>query len=213
MPKLQDHLLGRLLHREFDGDTHDSFTPSDRQSVRIVAGRIYSVKTCQIFYTTYDIQQQTDTINPWSCPDVMVIAPPPDSDNSNDSPSEPYWYARVLGIYHAKVFCTHPEMQLGGNEICRIEFLWVRWFGSEPGYRYGFQRAKLPKIGFVPASDEYAFGFLDPRHVVRSCHLIPAFPCGRTKDLLPVTQTDARRPRNGQTQLEDDDWTNYYMNM
>ena len=73
----------------------------------------------------------------------MVIAPPPDSDNSNDSPSEPYWYARVLGIYHAKVFCTHPEMQLGGNEICRIEFLWVRWFGSEPGYRYGFQRAKL----------------------------------------------------------------------
>jgi hypothetical protein len=48
----------------------------------------------------------------------MVIAPLPDTDNSNDSPLEPYWYAHVLGIYHAKVFCTHPEVRLGGNEIC-----------------------------------------------------------------------------------------------
>ena len=178
-----------------------------------MAGRIYSVKTCQIFYTTYDIQRQTDTLNPWSCPDVMVIAPPPDPDNSNGLPSEPYWYARVLGIYHAKVFCSHPEMPLGGNEIHRMEFLWVRWFGSEPGYQHGFKRAKLPKIGFVPPSDEYTFGFLDPRHVVRSCHIIPAFSCGRTRDLLPVTQTDACCSRNGQTQLENDDWTNYYVNM
>ena len=190
MPKLQDHLLGRLLGRDFDGDTHNSFTPVDRQSVRLRAGRIYTVNTCQIFYTTYDVQRQTDTVNTQSCPDVIVHAPPPDSDS--DSLYEPYWYARVLGIYHAKVSCSHPDVA-GGNEIRRMEFLWVRWLGAEPGCRHGFRRAKLPKIGFVPSSDDYAFGFLDPRHVIRSCHLIPAFSCGRTSELLPVAKTDARR--------------------
>ena len=208
LPKLQDHLLGRLLGRDFDGDTHDSFTPADRQSVRILAGRIYSVNTCQVFYTTYDVQRQTDTINPRSCPDIMVYAPP-DDDNSH---YERYWYARVLGIYHAKIICSHPDV-VGGNEVCRMEFLWVRWFGAEPGYTHGFRRAKLPKIGFMPSSDEYAFGFLDPRHVIRSCYLIPAFSCGRTTKLLPVAKTDARCLRYGQSQPDSDDWTNYYVNM
>jgi hypothetical protein len=208
LPKLQDHLLGRLLGRDFDGDTHDSFTPADRQSVRILAGRIYSVNTCQVFYTTYDVQRQTDTINPRSSPDIMVYAPP----DEDDSHYERYWYARVLGIYHAKIICSHPDV-VGGNEVRRMEFLWVRWFGAEPGYTHGFRRAKLPKIGFVPSSDEYAFSFLDPRHVIRSCHLIPAFSCGRTTELLPVAKTDARCLRYGQSQSECDDWTNYYANM
>jgi len=138
----------------------------------------------------------------------MVCAPPP--EDKDDSHYEQYWYARVLGIYHAKVSCSHQDVA-GGNDIRRMEFLWVRWFGAEPGYRHGFQRAKLPKIGFVPSSDEYAFGFLDPRHVVRSCHLIPAFHCGRTSELLPVAKTDARCLQDGQTQT--DDWTNFYVNM
>ena len=210
MPKLQDHLLGRLLGRDFDGDTHCSFTPADRQSVRIFSGRVYSVSTCQVFYTTYDIQRQTDTLNPKSCPDIMVHSPPP--DNAIDSQLEPYWYARVLGIYHAKVFCSH-EGVTDGNELRRMEFLWVRWFGAEPGYTHGFRRARLPKIGFVPSSDEDAFGFLDPRHIIRACHLIPAFSCGRTNELLPVAKTDARRLRFGQTQAESEDWTNFYVNM
>ena len=208
MPKLQDHLLGRLLGRDFDGDTHDSFTPADRQSVRILSGRVYSVSTCQIFYTTYDIQRQTDTINTKSCPDIMVHAPPPDIATQY----EPYWYARVLGIYHAKVSCSHQGFA-NGNELRRMEFLWVRWFGAEPGYRHGFQRARLLKIGFVPSSEEDAFGFLDPRHVIRACHLIPAFSCGQTNELLPVAKTDARRLRYGQTQAESEDWTNFYVTM
>jgi hypothetical protein len=72
---------------------------------------------------------------------------------------------------------------VGRNEVCRMEFLWVRWFGAEPGYTHGFRRAKLPKIGFVPSSDEYAFGFLDPQHVICSCYLIPAFSCEQTTKL------------------------------
>ena len=29
LPKLQDHLLGQLTGREFDGDMHEEFTDSD----------------------------------------------------------------------------------------------------------------------------------------------------------------------------------------
>ncbi|KAG1722403.1 uncharacterized protein EDB91DRAFT_1088151 [Suillus paluster] len=42
-----------------------------------------------------------------------------------------------------------------------MEVLWVRWFGVVPQYRWGFQEARLPKIGFIPKSPG-AFGFLDP---------------------------------------------------
>ncbi len=91
----------------------------------------------------------------------MVHAPAPDNENDH----EHYWYARVLGIYHAKVSTSHPDAT-NGTEIRRMEFLWVRWLGAEPGHRYGFRHAVLPKIGFVPSTDDYAFGFLDPKHVI-----------------------------------------------
>ena len=118
-----------------------------------------------------------------------------------------------IGIYHAKVSTSHPDATNGG-EICRMEFLWVRWLGAEPDHRHGFSRAVLPKIGFVPSTDEYTFGFLDPKHVIRGCHLIPAFTCGRTSDLLPVENTDARRlQRYGRACEILDDCMNFYVNM
>jgi hypothetical protein len=208
---LQDHLLGRLLGQEFDGDTHETFTPADRQSVRILGGKVYSVNTCRLYYTTYDVQRQTDTINPKTCPDVMMYAPPPD-DCDGDVEYERYWYARVLGIYHTKVWTTHPGVP-NGSDVRRMDFLWVRWLGTEPGYKHGFKRAKLPKAGFVPSTDDYAFGFLDPKHVIRCCHLIPAFSNGRTVGLLPDPNSDARRFRHGNPLSETDDWTNFYVNM
>jgi hypothetical protein len=209
LPKLQDHLLGRLLGRDFDGDTYGSFTPNDRQTLKILSGKMYSVQTCRLYYTTYDVQRQTDTVNPRTCADVMVHAPAPDDE---DDAGKPYWYARVLGIYHAKVSTSHPDA-VNGGEVRRMEFLWVRWLGAEPGHRHGFPRAVLPKIGFVPSTDEYAFGFLDPKHVIRGCHLVPAFTCGRTSDLLPIKNTDARcLQRYGQAR-ETDDWVNFYVNM
>jgi hypothetical protein len=65
-----------------------------------------------------------------------------------------------------------------------MEFLWVRWFGVEPGYHWGFKTARLPKIGFVPNTDDMAFGFLDPSLVIRGCHLVPSFADGCTTKLL-----------------------------
>jgi hypothetical protein len=67
--------------------------------------------------------------------------------------------------------------------------------------------ARLPKIGFIPDTDDSAFGFLDPSLVVRGCHLIPAFADGRTSTLLASTHTAARSPN------EIDDWVAFYVNM
>jgi hypothetical protein len=89
-----------------------------------------------------------------------------------------------------------------------MEFLWVHWFGVEPNYRSGTDTAHLPKIGFVPDTDDNTFGFLDPSLVVRGCHLVPAFAAGQTQSLLYTTA-----PTAAQAPGEVDDWANYHVVM
>jgi hypothetical protein len=71
----------------------------------------------------------------------------------------------------------------------------------------GFKAARLPKIGFVPDTDDASFGFLDPSLVIRGCHLIPAFNEGKTADLLRVSQTAGWWPGDV------DDWKAFYVNL
>jgi hypothetical protein len=94
LPKLQDHLLGQLIGREFDGDMHEEFTDSDQNSIRFIGCKFYSVQTCHIYYTSYDLQQQCDTINSHSHPDIMLRSP------INEEGADPYWYARSLSCQH-----------------------------------------------------------------------------------------------------------------
>ena len=176
MSKLKDHLLNRLLGKDFDGDDPQVFTESERNSVWIANNQIYSVKTLSINYTTYDIRRDYDTINPHNHQFVMVRSP------ENGTEAHPYWYAQVLGVYHAFVSTTHPGAH--DQSVRRMEFLWVRWLGLEPKYRSGPRHARLPMVGFVEDSDELAFGFLDPSLVIRGCHLIPRFAAGRTNTLM-----------------------------
>lgn len=158
----------------------------------------------RINYTTYDVGRDGDTINPRFYPDIMVNSP------ETGPGAQPYWYARVIGIFHAYVSSTHPDVLRTRKALHSMDFLWVRWFGMEPSpYRHGFHRARLPKIGFVEASDDYAFTFLDPAQVIRGVHLIPAFSAGRTSDLLPVTKSVARILKPD----DEDDWVNFYVNM
>jgi hypothetical protein len=199
IPRLKDHFLSRLLGREFDGDEFQ-YTPEDRSTIRIIGDQIYSGKVLRINYTSYDIRRDQDSMNPRTHCDVMVLS------TETGPGAHQYWYARVLGIFHAKV--NHIGLEARNHSIQHMEFLWVRWFGMEPGYRWGFKTARLPKIGFVPDTDEGAFGFLDPSLVIRGCHLVPCFANGRTSGLLRTsTLTAARRPD------EDEDWANYYVMM
>ena len=88
-----------------------------------------------------------------------------------------------------------------------MELLWVRWLGVEPKYHWGFRTAQLPKVGFVPESDDNAFGFLDPSLIIHGCHLIPCFPDGHTTMLLKQGHSIARGS------MEEDDQHSFYVNM
>ncbi|KAL6305510.1 hypothetical protein BKA93DRAFT_707118, partial [Sparassis latifolia] len=158
---------------------------------------LYSHQTLTINYTTYDVRHAQDTINPSTdrC-NVMVLA-------DNDDPhAHPFWYARILGIYHVNAVDLSPH----SDEIPkRVEFLLVRWLGEDPDWRGGWHARRLDRIGFIPASDDSAFGILDPSDILRACHLIPAFALGRTNGLLNQSRL-ARR------QNEQDDWDRFYVN-
>jgi hypothetical protein len=195
---LKDHLLSRILHLDYDGDEHP-FSDADRNTLRIADNRIYSAKVFRVNFTTYDIRRDQDSMNPRTHCDVMVLSP------ETGANAHPFWYARVLGVFHAHVFHVGPAAQNRSKQY--MEFLWVRWFGTVPGYRYGPNVARLPKIGFVDGMDESAFGFLDPSLVIRGCHLVPVFADGRTSDLLTIANSIARPVS------ETDDWAAFYVMM
>jgi hypothetical protein len=187
-----------MLNLEPYNDQLD-FTDDDRNAVKIIDNRVYAAKILRVNYTTYDIRRDQDSMNPRTHCDVMVLS------QEDDPQAHPYWYARVLGVFHARVLHTGPRAI--NRSVQRIEFLWVRWFGTQPGYTAGFQQGRLPMIGFVPDSDPEAFGFLDPSLVIRGCHLLPVFVNGRTTHLLNTKHT-VGRPLN-----EVDDWANFYVNV
>jgi hypothetical protein len=63
----------------------------------------------------------------------------------------------------------------------RIEFLWVRWFINvdDTPVQAGWDLRRLDRLQFLPMSEEDAFGFVDPKHVLRGCHLMPCFSAGK----------------------------------
>jgi len=81
----------------------------------------------------------------------------------------PYWYAKVLGIFHVNVRISDRM------EIERMEFLWVHWFGRDPDHEGGFETRRLHRIGLTDSNDPTSYGFPNPSDVLRAIHLIPAF--------------------------------------
>lgn len=140
------------------------------------------------------MRREYDTINPKTHGDVMVLS-------GESSPSHPYWYARVLGIYHVDTWLQ------GETERQNLEILHVRWLAPLMSHKSGIQRARLPKVAFVEESDYDAFGFLNPAQVIRGTHLIPTFVSGRGSSSLRHG-TSLARPDG-----ELDDWESYYVGM
>jgi hypothetical protein len=177
-----------------DGESNDgTFTNRDRMSLKLINDRIYRHKVLRVNYTTYNVRRDQDSLNPRTHGDIMVL--------SRDD-EHPYWYARIIGIFHAMV------LQIGPNSRCRqpkkMEFLFVRWFGLDKVDIGGWKTKKLHQIGFLEG--DKAFGFVDPADVIRAVHLIPQFSQGRTSDHLG--------PSFARSTLEkDEDWVRYYVNM
>lgn len=163
---------------------------------RLSASLVNDASIWQVHYTTYDLRREYDTINPRTHADIMVLS-------GESMPRHPYWYARVLGIYHMNVWLNTE----GPIKRHQIEVLYVRWMAPLIDHQSGMSCARLPKVAFVEDSDSDAFGFLDPGQVIRSAHLIPAFASLRGTTSLRHGPSFARK--NGDL----DDWEAFYVNM
>jgi hypothetical protein len=138
---------------------------------------IYHHKLTRFHFTTYDVRRGTDIINPGTsrC-NVMLLA---DHSGATDtsSISHHFLYARVLGAYHANIIYTGPGMR--DYEARRMDFLWVRWYEVVDPMSSGWASSTLDNVHFLPMNDENAFGFVDPKDVLRTCHIIPNFAKGK----------------------------------
>ncbi|KAJ3512102.1 hypothetical protein NLJ89_g3716 [Agrocybe chaxingu] len=178
IPRLKNHLLSRLLNRDYDGDELP-FSEADRRSVILENDTIYRHKVLRVNYTTYDLRRDQDSLNPRTHADIMILSP--ENEEKNKDP-HPYWYGRILGIFHVNV--RHRGPLSSSREPQRMEFLFVRWFGRDFTPRPGWKTKRLLRVGFVPGNEATAFGFLDPAQVVRAVHLIPAFAWGKVTKFL-----------------------------
>jgi len=198
IPDLKNHLLGRIRGTSYQGDEHQ-FTPEDRRSVHFTKNRIYHHKTVRFNYTTYDLRRDEDSVNPEKRADVMLL-----SHEDDTADPHPYWYARVIGISHIFVQIRDPITRKFSDPK-RFDILHVRWFGRNLSVQSGWKAKRLHRIGFIPASDSDAFGFLDPAQVIRGVHLIPRFAGGRTSEYMGPSIS--RKPSEG-----NEDWVNFYVN-
>lgn len=180
---------------------------AERDELFFQGDRIYRHNIAKFNYTTYDVRRSQDVINPRTehC-DVMLLADfkntPEESLISSRTLEHPFIYARVLGIYHAKVVRKSSTI---GSQIYnpeRMEFLFVRWFTYQ-GSNVHWAGLKLDSLSFLPVTSENAFGFVDPSDVLRGCHILPWFRGGRVHG-----------DRHGISRLanDKDDWRQYRVN-
>ncbi|KZT63257.1 hypothetical protein DAEQUDRAFT_780622 [Daedalea quercina L-15889] len=205
LPRLKDHLLGRMLRRPFETD-EQQFTPVDHRRVLIDKDRMYLHKVLRVNYTTYDMRRSQDSINPRTHPNIMLLAHEDEDEDNQDKHT--YWYARVLSIFH-----VHVRLLAGNNTstqrdvVHKLDVLWVRWYGLDFTAPGGFKHRRLHRLGFVPDDDPDAFGFLDPEVVLRASHIMPAFAYGKVDDLLPPSRCARSEDE------EDLDYQYYYIGM
>jgi hypothetical protein len=124
---------------------------------------------------------------------------------SSDDEEHPFWYARVIGIFHVKIYHNSPLNKL--RRPINIHVLWVRWYGYDHNVPGGFSSLRLHRIGFGEYHADHSFGFVNPADVLRGVHLIPVFSLGKTPHLLPA-RSMARRDDE-----DDEDYSRYYVNM
>jgi hypothetical protein len=185
-----------LLDKPWSGDETE-FTYEQLSRVTFCNDAIYRHKVLRVNYTTYDVRRAQDSLNPRTHADFMVLA---QEDNINGSLPHPYWYGRIIGIFHADVRYLGPSSRSMDSQ--RMDFLWVRWFRRDLSYNAGFHAKRLHRIEFVSGENPEAFGFVDPSQIIRAVHLIPAFMHGRTSELLGPSI--ARQPKEN-----DEDWRFY----
>ncbi|KAF8748110.1 hypothetical protein RHS01_11061 [Rhizoctonia solani] len=121
------------------------------------------------------------------------------------TPPHPFIYAKVLGIYHAKVSY--------GNVVPRREdFVHVRWlyYNTDEARQGGWDECRLDHIGYEQCYTDQdlldSFDFVHPSDIIRAVHLIPNFQSGSSGTLLNFAKSIAHNSE------EHWDWKYYYVN-
>jgi hypothetical protein len=97
----------------------------------------------------------------------------------------PYFFARIRGIFHVNLLfnpCSESQSNslVRENSIVktRMDFVLVQWYAPSPERRRrkaGWSGRRLPRFHLIDSSDPLAYGFLDPDHIIRAVHMLPAF--------------------------------------
>jgi hypothetical protein len=148
----------------------------DRNVVFFKHDRMYRHNLARFNFTTYDVRRGQDVVNPkTSHRDIILLS---SRDHSIADTSHPFLYGRVLGIYHVNVIYTGSDMR--DYSPRRLEFLWVRWFehAEDDALAQSWRHCRLDILHFPPVGSDGAFGFVDPRDVLRGYHIVPSFTSG-----------------------------------
>ncbi|KAH6912283.1 hypothetical protein BKA70DRAFT_1098711, partial [Coprinopsis sp. MPI-PUGE-AT-0042] len=180
------------------------FSDDDLDKVIIINNTLFRHKVLRINYTTYDGRRAQDSLNPRTHADVLLLAH--EDPNEDGTPTHPYWYARIIGVFHAKVLYNDPQRRAVRPRD--MDFLWIRWLGPTKGRATGWAARRLPQVSFVIEKKDPspAFGFLDPSVVIRGIHLIPDFAHGTVTNGIRKTITR-------QAGMETRDWAYFYLNV
>ena len=114
----------------------------------------------------------------------------------------PYWYARIISIYHTLIWHNSSP------DPIPIEFLLVHWYGLDLDHVscFGWKMHQLPKIRFVPDHPDARSPAFGPAQVIWGVHLIPSFTEELTSNLLGPSSACLKHEG-------DFDWLCYYVNM
>lgn len=204
--KLKAHLWPRFRHRVKDELGIDlslatSHIENPQEKLLLKKDRMYQHHTMHINFTTYDVRRAYDILHPRKGVfNIMGLAGSEDDGEDASQSSTSFWYARVLGIYHVNAVYIGPGAP--DFQPRRFDFLWVRWYDFKLGSRY-----RLDTLRFPPMDSTEAFGFVDPKDVLRCCHLIPSFHDG-----LVHPNADALRTSRSQSAEDVHDYKVYYIN-
>ncbi|KAG9074741.1 hypothetical protein FRC06_010494, partial [Ceratobasidium sp. 370] len=109
LPSLKEHLLLRFGVSPAE---NLSFTELQKQQLVIPSGTLIQHATIHVAYTTYDVRRSEDVINPRTKHHFIMV---PSRDDDSD---HPFWYAKVMGIYHVNVL----HLALQSQVLRRIDF-------------------------------------------------------------------------------------------
>ena len=130
---------------------------------------------------TYDLHCVQDSINMWTHPYLITLG----HKDEEGTKRHPYWYAKVLGIFHVNMRHSGPI-----DTKC-MEFLWVHWFRCNLDHEGGFETCHLHCIGLMDSEDPTFYEFLNPSDVLWSVHLIATFSPNQENQQVVDSDDDA----------------------